>query len=71
MRITKNVKQNQTDTLCQSEIGMDWVLRHCSPNTIVSNSSISDWHRDQSDLASISSWCAPVDWSSVRLKDDN
>ncbi len=71
MRNCKNVKQNQTDTLHQSQVGMDWVFRHCSPNTIIGHSSISDWHRDQPNLASISAWCAPVDWSSVRLKNDH
>ena len=66
-----NVEQNQRDTVYQQKVWLGWVLCYSPPAADSCDSDVADRHGDQPYLACISPWCAPVDWRSVRLKDDN
>ena len=50
---------------------MDWVVRHCSPDIIVLNPSDVNRCGNQSDSTCFGNWCAPVDWCSLCLKNNN
>lgn len=69
MRRSKHAKLSTQSKTNQSQSQLDWVVRHCSPNTIVYDYVDDDSSGNQPDPLSFSDWCAPVDWRSVRLKD--
>ena len=66
---SKHDQQAKTNQLRQQQNEMDWVVRHCSPNIVVYHCIDDDRHGHQSDPFGFSDWCAPGDWSCVRLKD--
>lgn len=71
LRRIKNAKLSAENSTNQSQSGMDWVVRHCSPDTIILNPTSFDNGGHKPNTLGIGDWCAPVDWRSVRLKDDN
>jgi hypothetical protein len=66
---SKHDQQAKTNKFRQQQDEMDWVVRHCSPNTVIHHPVDDDRHGHQSDPFGFSDWCAPVDWRCVRLKD--
>lgn len=69
MRRSNHAKLYQKVQATEHQSQLDWVVRHCSPNTIVYNYVDDDRGGHQPDPLGFSDWCAPVDWRSVRLKD--
>ena len=65
---SKHDQQAKTNQFRQQQDEMDWVVRHCSPNTVIHHPIDDDRHGHQSDPFGFSDWCAPVDWRCVRLK---
>ena len=66
---TKHAKLSTQSKTNQPQGQLDWVVRHCSPNTIVYDYVDDDSDGHQPDPLGFSDWCAPVDWRCVRLKD--